>query len=60
MKLKLDENLLVTLAARLSERGYDLDAVRDEVSVLPPCERLRFLALLALVPPGETGGRESG
>lgn len=30
MKLKLDENLPVTLAARLSERGYDVDTVRDE------------------------------
>ncbi len=30
MKLKLDENLPVTLATRLRERGYDVDTVLDE------------------------------
>ncbi len=30
MKLKLDENLPVTLATRLARRGYDVDTVRDE------------------------------
>lgn len=30
MKLKLDENLPVTLATRLGQHGYDVDTVRDE------------------------------
>ena len=30
LKIKLDENLPVTLAARLTARGFDADTVRDE------------------------------